>query len=266
MSLPSQAAAESGRRWNIITSYKACLPLCGDVICFASFYGGKGFGGSYENFSTNTLRFDSGGAFNRLWHCRGNRAHIRRNTPSDLGTSDSEAVQESELTLDSASDSASEMLYDYEIKTSADGSQYAVIKGFRDDNATCSTSDWNAVFPKELGGVAVTAFAPYAFRRIFHWEIIVMANFGFRRILSRLARIALKTAVLQMSYLKNRICLKLPLMRNSRFMSGHLQGTPGYGESILVTGEVLLKNEVFADCAETGYIYVICPTRIKQQK
>ncbi len=115
MSLPSQAAAESGRRWNIITSYKACLPLCGDVICFASFYGGKGFGGSYENFSTNTLRFDSGGAFNRLWHCRGNRAHTSAAIPpSDLGTSDSEAVQESELTLDSASDSASEMLYDYE--------------------------------------------------------------------------------------------------------------------------------------------------------
>ena len=53
----------------------------------------------------------------------------------DIGTTDPETVHESELTLDSASDSASEMLYDYEIKTSADGSQYAVIKGFRDDNA-----------------------------------------------------------------------------------------------------------------------------------
>ena len=84
----------------------------------------------------------------------------------DIGTTDPETVHESELTLDSASDSASEMLYDYEIKTSADGSQYAVIKGFRDDNAAPPTLDWNAVFPKELGGVAVTAFAPYAFQNI----------------------------------------------------------------------------------------------------
>ena len=131
----------------------------------------------------------------------------------DIGTTDPETVHESELTLDSASDSASEMLYDYEIKTSADGSQYAVIKGFRDDNAAHPTLNWNAVFPKELGGVAVTAFAPYAFQNIPLGNI-VMANFGLRRILYLLARIALKTAALQMSYSKNRICLKLPLLRN----------------------------------------------------
>jgi len=173
--------------------------------------------------------------------------------PSDLGTSDSEAVQESELTLDSASDSASEMLYDYEIKTSADGSQYAVIKGFRDDNATCSTSDWNAVFPKELGGVAVTAFAPYAFQNI------PLGNYSYGKLRISPDIVSIGAHCFENCGLTDVIFEKqdLPETALDAKLTIHeraFAGNSGLWGIYFSNREVLLKNEVFADCAETGYI------------
>lgn len=78
--------------------------------------------------------------------------------PQDIQTSVSESIPAPGLT--------SESLYDYEIKTRADGSQYAIIQGFRDDAAALLASGWDAAFPKKLGGAVVTAFAPGAFQNI----------------------------------------------------------------------------------------------------
>ena len=78
--------------------------------------------------------------------------------PQNIRTSEPKSVPAPELT--------SESLYDYEIKTRADGSQYAIIQGFRNDDATLIPPGWDAAFPKELGGAVVTAFAPNAFQNI----------------------------------------------------------------------------------------------------
>lgn len=171
----------------------------------------------------------------------------------DIGTSDPETVHESELTLDSASDSASEMLYDYEIKTSADGSQYAVIKGFRDDNAAHPTLDWNAVFPKELGGVAVTAFAPYAFQNI------PLGNYSYGKLRIAPDIVSIGAHCFENCGLTDVIFEKqdLPETALAAKLTVHERAFAGNSElwGIYFSNRaVLLKNEVFADCAETGYI------------
>ena len=67
--------------------------------------------------------------------------------PQNIRTSEPKSVPAPELT--------SESLYDYEIKTRADGSQYAIIQGFRNDDAAFIPPGWDAAFPKELGGAVV---------------------------------------------------------------------------------------------------------------
>lgn len=78
----------------------------------------------------------------------------------------SESETKTETKTEKASDPEAEKLYDYEIRTSADGIPYAVINGFCEDYAEHISMKWNIVFPERLGGAVVTEFAPYAFQNV----------------------------------------------------------------------------------------------------
>ena len=73
-------------------------------------------------------------------------------------------ISNSKTAVDSSIDA--EAVYNYEVKTNPDGTQYAVIKGFRDNYVDYFAKEYFIEFPKQLGGAKVTAFAPYAFQNI----------------------------------------------------------------------------------------------------
>ena len=64
------------------------------------------------------------------------------------------------------SGSQTQELYQYEVKTRADGSSYAVITGLCEDYAELFQPMWEITFPEQLGGAVVTEFAPDAFQNI----------------------------------------------------------------------------------------------------
>lgn len=173
----------------------------------------------------------------------------------------STASQMSNAKTTAASIIKEDSLYDYEIKTNADGSQYAVIKGFRDYNAAHLTKDWNTEFPKELGGAVVTAFAPYAFQNI------PLGNYscGKLRISPDIVSIGahcfenckLTDVIFETQSLPEENS-SVPLTIQDRAFAGN----PELWGIYFSDREVLLENEIFADCAETGYLcYMAYPDK-----
>lgn len=146
--------------------------------------------------------------------------------PQNIRTSEPKSVPAPELT--------SESLYDYEIKTRADGSQYAIIQGFRNDDATLIPPGWDAAFPKELGGAVVTAFAPNAFQNI----PLGNYSYGKLRISADIVSIGphcFENCGLTDIIFEKRIGHKQILLRRSLFRNVHLRAIPSYGASILAT-------------------------------
>ena len=165
--------------------------------------------------------------------------------PQNIQTSESKSVPAPELT--------SESLYDYEIKTRADGSQYAIIQGFRNDDATLIPPGWDAAFPKELGGAVVTAFAPNAFQNI------PLGNYSYGKLRISADIVSIGPHCFENCGLTDIIFEKqdwtqtdfaAPLTIQERAFAGNSELWGIYFSD----RAVLLDKEVFADCAETGYL------------
>ena len=165
--------------------------------------------------------------------------------PQNIQTSESKSVPAPELT--------SESLYDYEIKTRADGSQYAIIQGFRNDDATLIPPGWDAAFPKELGGAVVTAFAPNAFQNI------PLGNYSYGNLRISADIVSIGPHCFENCGLTDIIFEKkdwtqtdfaAPLTIQERAFAGNSELWGIYFSD----RAVLLDKEVFADCAETGYL------------
>ena len=171
--------------------------------------------------------------------------------PQNIQTSESKSVPAPELT--------SESLYDYEIKTRADGSQYAIIQGFRNDDATLIPPGWDAAFPKELGGAVVTAFAPNAFQNI------PLGNYSYGKLRISADIESIGAHCFENCGLTDIIFEKQDWTQTDFAAPLTIQerAIPSYGASILAT-ERCFWTEQSLQTAQKQVIFVICPIRIKQ--
>ena len=165
--------------------------------------------------------------------------------PQNIRTSEPKSVPAPELT--------SESLYDYEIKTRADGSQYAIIQGFRNDDAAFIPPGWDAAFPKELGGAVVTAFAPGAFQNI------PLGNYSYGNLRISADIESIGAHCFENCGLTDIVFEKRDLTEAESETLRTVQERAFAGNSELwgiyfSDRAVLLDRAVFADCAETGYL------------
>lgn len=165
---------------------------------------------------------------------------------------ETETETETEIEIETISDSEAEKLYDYEIKTSADGSQYAVINGFCADYAEYLSMKWNIVFPEQLGGAVVTEFAPYAFQNV------PLGNYGQHLRLSPNI-VSIGEHCFENCGLKDVIFEKstLPEKDSSDLLTVHacaFADNPELWGVYFSNRTFVLESNVFECCADTGYL------------
>jgi len=177
----------------------------------------------------------------------------KQNDIPNIDASDSET----ETKLEAESDPEAEKLYDYEIKTSTDGSQYAVINGFCEDYAEHFSMKWNIVFPEQLGGFVVTEFAPYAFQNV------PLGNYGQHlwispNIVSIGEHCFENCGLTDIIFGKNELSEK----DSSASLTVHecaFAGNPELWGIYFSDRTVALEDNIFENCADTGYLcYMTC--------
>lgn len=152
------------------------------------------------------------------------------------------------------SGSQTQELYQYEVKTRADGSSYAVITGLCEDYAELFQPMWEITFPEQLGGAVVTEFAPDAFQNI------PLGDYSYGR---------------RLKFSPDIVSIGAHCFENCGLTSVTFekQDTSGTDSSDKLTIDerafadnpelwgiyfsdrtVTLEKEVFAGCAETGYL------------
>ncbi len=158
-------------------------------------------------------------------------------------------ISNSKTAVDSSIDA--EAVYNYEVKTNPDGTQYAVIKGFRDNYVHYFAKEYFIEFPKQLGGAKVTAFAPYAFQNI------PLGKYGHIQIAPDIDFIGahcfencgLTDIVFEKRDLTEAESETLLTVQERAFA-----GNPELWGVYFSDRNVFLENKVFANCAETGYL------------
>ncbi len=157
---------------------------------------------------------------------------------------------------DNATDNRSrdEKIYAYEVRTCADGSAYAVITGFCEDYEEYFDPGWEIVFPETLGGAVVTEIAPDAFRDI---------PLGDH---SRRLRLQFPTDIVSIGAHCFENCGIEAVTFDRQDLSGSDPAAPlaiherAFADNPELWGiyfsdrTVILEDEVFAGCAETGYL------------
>lgn len=155
---------------------------------------------------------------------------------------------------DNATDNRSrdEKIYAYEVRTCADGSAYAVITGFCEGYEEYFDPGWEIVFPETLGGAVVTEFAPDAFRNV---------PLGDH---SRRVRVSSDVVSVGAHCFEN--CGIEAVTFDRQDLSGSDPAAPlaiherAFADNPELWGiyfsdrTVILEDEVFAGCAETGYL------------
>lgn len=143
-------------------------------------------------------------------------------------------------------------LYDYEIKTRADGSSYSVIKGFHEGYAELFKPGWEIVFPEYLGGAVVKEFAPNAFQNIPLGDYSQRLRIS-RNIVSIGAHCFENCGLTDVTFEKqerSETDSPAPLTIHERAFADN----PELWGIYFSDRTVILKSEVFADCARQGYL------------
>lgn len=171
---------------------------------------------------------------------------------TDASESETETETETEAETGTAAEPEAEKLYDYEIKTRADGSQYAVINGFCEDYAERFSMKWNIVFPEQLGGAVVTEFAPYAFQNV------PLGNYGQHLWLSPNI-VSIGEHCFENCELADVIFEKsaLPEKNSSDLLTVHtcaFADNPELWGVYFSNRTFILESDAFADCSDTGYL------------
>lgn len=148
---------------------------------------------------------------------------------------------------DTQSDPQTQELYQYEVKTRADGSSYAVITGFCEDYAELFQPMWEITFPEQLGGAVVTEFAPNAFQNI------PLGDYSYGR------RLKFSPDIVSIGAHCFEDCglTSVTFEDSSDELTIHERAFADNPElwGVYFSGRTVdLKREVFADCAETGYL------------
>ncbi len=152
------------------------------------------------------------------------------------------------------SGSQTQELYQYEVKTRADGSSYAVITGLCEDYAELFQPMWEITFPEQLGGAVVTEFAPDAFQNI------PLGDYSYGR------RLKVSPDIVSIGA----HCFENCGLTSVTFEKQDTSGTDSsdkltideraFADNPELWGiyfsdrTVTLEKEVFAGCAETGYL------------
>lgn len=149
---------------------------------------------------------------------------------------------------DTLSDPQTQELYQYEVKTRADGSSYAVITGFCENYEELIQPRWEIDFPEQLGGAVVTAFAPNAFQNIPLGDYSYGQRLKFSPNIVSIGAHCFENCGLTSVTFEKDSSDELTIYERAFADNPELWGI------YFSDRTVILEKDVFADCAETGYL------------
>lgn len=149
---------------------------------------------------------------------------------------------------DTQSDPQTQELYQYEVKTRADGSSYAVITGFCENYEELIQPRWEIDFPEQLGGAVVTAFAPNAFQNIPLGDYSYGQRLKFSPNIVSIGAHCFENCGLTSVTFEKDSSDELTIHERAFADNPELWGI------YFSDRTVILEKDVFADCAETGYL------------
>lgn len=155
---------------------------------------------------------------------------------------------------DKQSDLQTQELYQYEIKTHSDGSSYAVITGFCENYAELFQPIWEITFPEQLGGAVVTEFAPNAFQNIPLGDYSYGRRLKFSSNIVSIGAHCFENCGLTSVTFEKQDTYETDFSDQLTIDERAFADNPELWGVYFSDRTVTLEGEVFAGCAETGYL------------